>query len=150
MVSSSRRMSNTSFSQRMVFASHPPHERMTRNFKASSAYCRLDFQSSMLPQMERVHTTPMPTKREKTLLDRMSKQWRWICSCGSSVRSSFFRISDKHFFQVTQQVQNPVRCVNLRLPELGQHGYRLLLMLLCRTVEQVFYGSQIHCRSLFS
>ena len=52
------------------------HERMTRNFKASSAYWRLDFPSSMLPQMERLHTTPMPTKREKTLLDLMSKQWR--------------------------------------------------------------------------
>lgn len=76
---------------RMVFASHPPHERMTRNFKASSAYWRLDCQSLILPQMERPHTTPMPTKRENTLLDRMSKQCRWICSCGSSVRSSEFR-----------------------------------------------------------
>ena len=91
MVFSSRRISNTSFSQRMVFALHPPHERITRNFKASSAYWRLDFQSSMFPQTERLHTTPMPTKRENTLLDRMSKQWRWICSCGSSVRFSEFR-----------------------------------------------------------
>ena len=68
MVFSSRRMSNMSFSQRMVFASHPPHERMTRNFKASSAYWRLDCQSLILPQMERPHTTPMPTKRVKPSL----------------------------------------------------------------------------------
>ena len=77
MVSSSRLMSNTSFSQRMAFVSHSPHERMTRNFKASSAYCRLDCQSSMPPQTDRLHTVPMPTKREKTLLGRISEQWQW-------------------------------------------------------------------------
>ena len=126
MAFSSRRMSNTSFSQRMVFASHPPHERMTWNFKASSAYFRLDCQSSILPQTERPHTTPILTKRKKTLLGRMSKTM--AVDMFLRLVLPFFQTSDKHFFQITQQVQDSVRCISFRLPELGQHGFRLLLM----------------------
>ena len=82
MAFSSRRMSNTLFSQSTSLASHPPHARMARNFKASSAYCRLDCHCLMLPHRDKAHTAPSPTTKENTLLDLMSKLCLWICSCG--------------------------------------------------------------------
>ena len=82
MAFSFRWMSNTLFSQSTSSAVHPPHDRMTRNFRASSAYCRLDFHCSMLPHRDKAHTTPSPATKAKTLLGLMSKQCRWICFCG--------------------------------------------------------------------
>lgn len=74
--------SNTLFSQSTSWALHPPQERMARNFSASSAYCLLDCHCAILPHRDKAHTTPIPTTKEKTLLDLMSKLCRWICSCG--------------------------------------------------------------------
>lgn len=82
MAFSSRWMSNTLFNQSTSLASHPPQERMTRNFKASSAYCLLACHCATLPHSDKAHTAPNPTTKEKTLLDLMSKLCRWICSCG--------------------------------------------------------------------
>lgn len=79
---SSRLMSNTLFSQRTPLALHPPHARMVRNFRASSAFWRLDCHCAMLPHRDKAQTTPSPTTKEKTFLDLMSQLCLWICSCG--------------------------------------------------------------------
>lgn len=76
--------SNTLFNQSTSLAEHPPHERIARNFSASSAYCRLDCHCSMLPHKDKTHTTPSRTTKEKTLLDLMSKLCLCICSCSCS------------------------------------------------------------------
>lgn len=81
--------SNTLFSQSTSLALHPPQERMAWSFNASSAYCLLDCHCTILPHRDKVHTTPTPTTKEKTLLDLMSKLCLWICSCGCSSCCTF-------------------------------------------------------------